>query len=125
MVKKQRKASEEVKILLETMPKEAEEVIEKYVDSVFATAIELSLIHISPEHPDDMNEQELFKRAEERTGIHIEWVRPGSSAFNEQKALALASGDMPDIILNGLTDSEIARYGADGTLYSCLLYTAI
>ena len=39
-VKKQRKASEEVKILLETMPKEAEEVIEKYVDSVFATAIE-------------------------------------------------------------------------------------
>ena len=40
VVKKQRKASEEVKILLETMPKEAEEVIEKYVDSVFATAIE-------------------------------------------------------------------------------------
>ena len=36
VVKKQRKASEEVK----TMPKEAEEVIEKYVDSVFATAIE-------------------------------------------------------------------------------------
>lgn len=34
VVKKQRKASEEVKILLETMPKEAEEVIEKYVDSV-------------------------------------------------------------------------------------------
>lgn len=76
------------------------------------------MIANTPEHPDDMNEQELFKRAEERTGIHIEWVMPGSSAFNEQKALALASGDMPDIILNGLTDSEIARYGADGTLYS-------
>lgn len=74
------------------------------------------MIANTPEHPDDMNEQELIQRAEERTGIHIEWVMPGSSAFNEQKSLALASGDMPDIILNGLTDSEIARYGADGTL---------
>lgn len=72
----------------------------------------------TPEHPDDMNEQEVFKRAEEQTGIHIEWVMPGGSAFNEQKSLALASGDMPDIILNGLTDSEIARYGSDGTLLS-------
>lgn len=74
------------------------------------------MIANTPEHPDDMNEQEVFKRAEERTGIHIEWVMPGGSAFNEQKSLALASGDMPDIILNGLSDSEIARYGADGTL---------
>lgn len=40
VVKKQREASEEVKNLLETMPKEAEEVIEKYVDSIFATALE-------------------------------------------------------------------------------------
>lgn len=31
------------------------------------------MIANTPEHPDDMNEQELFKRAEERTGIHIEW----------------------------------------------------
>ena len=45
----------------------------------------------TPEHPDDMNEQEVFKRAEEQTGIHIEWVMPGGSAFNEQKSLALAS----------------------------------
>lgn len=72
----------------------------------------------TPEHPDDMNEQEVFKRAEEQTGIHIEWIMPGGSAFNEQKSLALASGDMPDIILNGLTDSEIARYGSDGTILS-------
>lgn len=74
------------------------------------------MINNTPEHPADMNEQWLFQRMEEVTGIHVEWVMPGSSAFSEQKSLALASGDMPDIILNGLSESEIARYGADGVL---------
>ena len=74
------------------------------------------MIDNTAEHPADMNEQELFQRMEKNTGIHVEWIMPGSSAFGEQKSLALASGDMPDIILNGLSDSEIARYGADGVL---------
>lgn len=40
VVEAQKKASDEARKVLETMPKEAGEAVEKYVDSIFATAIE-------------------------------------------------------------------------------------
>ena len=71
---------------------------------------------LDPQHGqwDDMT---LWKMLEERTGLRIEWETPGVDAVNERKNLILASGDLPDFFIKGvLNDSDVVRYGADGTL---------
>ena len=52
VVEAQKKASDEARKVLETMPKEAGEAVEKYVDSIFATAIEDWLLTVSYTHLD-------------------------------------------------------------------------
>src|SRR4051812_26503263 len=47
----------------------------------------------SPLAPTDPNEKLIFKRMEEKTGIHIDWTNYTNDVFAEKKNLALASGD--------------------------------
>ncbi len=44
------------------------------------------------------NDNEMFKKMEEITGIHIEFVSPPKGQENEQYGVMLASDDLPDII---------------------------
>lgn len=44
------------------------------------------------------NDNEMFKKMEEVTGIHIEFVSPPKGQENEQYGVMLASDDLPDII---------------------------
>lgn len=69
--------------------------------------------------PADPNEKLIFKRLEEKTGIHIEWTNYTNDVFVEKRNLALATGDLPDAIFDaGLGDYDILKLAKDGTIIS-------
>lgn len=67
----------------------------------------------------DFNEMPVFKDLEERTGIKINFEQVSPTAWAERKNLALASQDMPDIIIGGIggmSDSEVNKYSSQGII---------
>lgn len=71
----------------------------------------------SPLAPSDPNEKLIYQRLEEKTGVHINWKNYTSDSFNEKRNLAIASGDLPDAIMDaGYTDYELLQLGTDGTI---------
>lgn len=64
----------------------------------------------------DFSEMTFFKEYQKKTGIEIEWIEIPQANHPEKINLLLASGDLPDIFLNGrgLTDSHIITYGPSG-----------
>lgn len=63
-------------------------------------------------------EMDFFKRAEEDTGVSVEWIEWPSASLAEKKQLAFATGDLPDIILGPgtLSNSEVISYASQGFL---------
>lgn len=57
----------------------------------------------------------MWKKYEEKTGIHIEWEEiPGESSA-ERKNVMLASGKLPDAFYQtGFSSSELIKYGEQG-----------
>ena len=52
---------------------------------------------------------------EKKTGVKIEWIEVSSDAFEDQLALKLTTGDLPDIILKGgISNSSQLKYGEQG-----------
>lgn len=67
--------------------------------------------------PQDPNDKLIFKRLEEKTGIHIDWISYTDDIFVEKRNLALATGELPDAIFNaGLSDYEILNLANQGTI---------
>lgn len=67
----------------------------------------------------DFNEMPVFKDLEEKTGIKINFEQVSPTAWAERKNLALASQDMPDIIIGGIggmSDSEVNKYSSQGII---------
>lgn len=64
----------------------------------------------------DSIEDVYFTQAyEERTGVKIKWTEVSSDAFEDQLALRLTSGKLPDIILKGgVSNSSQLKYGEQG-----------
>ncbi|MGL1894346.1 MAG: extracellular solute-binding protein [Spirochaetaceae bacterium] len=64
----------------------------------------------------NFSEMTFFKEYQEKTGVQIEWTEIPQANHAEKINLLLASGDLPDIFLNGrgLTDSHIVKYGPSG-----------
>lgn len=54
----------------------------------------------SPLAPQDPNEKLIFKRLEEKTGIHIDWKVYSEDVYVEKRNLALATGELPDALFN-------------------------
>lgn len=68
----------------------------------------------SPLAPDDPNDKLIFQRLEEKTGVHIEWQNFVGDTFGERRNLAMATGEMPDAIMNaGFSDYELLKYAED------------
>jgi putative aldouronate transport system substrate-binding protein len=61
-------------------------------------------------------EMEVFQQMEEKTGVKIQWIEIASANYTERKNLMLASGDLPDVFMSAMTDSDLLRYGPSGTL---------
>lgn len=60
---------------------------------------------------------ELVKTWQEDSGIEIVWNNEPDEVWGEKKNLLLAGGDLPDALFtSGLSDAEVAKYGANGTL---------
>lgn len=71
-----------------------------------------------PEHG-DYEKMDFTRIMEEKTNIHIDWqVVPLGQEVNDKKALAFASGNMPDMffIVSIMTGLDIATYGPSGLL---------
>ncbi|WP_373370820.1 ABC transporter substrate-binding protein [Lederbergia panacisoli] len=68
----------------------------------------------SPLAPDNPNEKLIFERLEEKTGVHIDWLNFVGDTFGERRNLAMATGEMPDAIMNaGFSDYELLNYAKD------------
>lgn len=52
----------------------------------------------------------VFKYLEELTNIHMEFIVVDSSAREEKLSLTWASGDLPDIIYNGVDSNDLLTY---------------
>lgn len=71
----------------------------------------------SPLAPADPNDKLIYKRLEEKTGVHIDFTNYTSDSWTEKRNLAVASGDLPDAILDaGYSDYDLLNLGQDGTL---------
>jgi len=71
-----------------------------------------------PEHG-DFETMDFTKEMEEKTNIHIDWqIIPLGMEVSEKKALAFASGNMPDMffIASIMTNLDIATYGPTGLI---------
>ena len=67
-----------------------------------------------PNALEDYNDYILIQEMEETTNVHIEWELVEDTAYAERRGIRLQSGDLPEVVMNGLTLSEIIRYGSDG-----------
>ena len=62
-------------------------------------------------------EMDFFKKMEEMSNIHMDFILVPQQAVNERKSLAFASNDLPDVFLKvGLTPQEEVLYGEQGLL---------
>lgn len=64
---------------------------------------------------EDWNQYIMLKEMQETTNVNIEWELVESSTYAEKRAIKLGSGDLPDVVKDGLTVTEIVRYGGEGT----------
>lgn len=56
---------------------------------------------------------------EEKTNVRVEWQVASAGDFREKRALVIASGDLPDVFLNGYNDFTAAdemQYGSQGSI---------
>ena len=59
-------------------------------------------------------DMDLWQWLSEETGLKFEFITPAAESFQERKSLAFASGDMPDLFINGgFTAEEIVQYGVE------------
>ncbi|MBD1379739.1 ABC transporter substrate-binding protein [Metabacillus arenae] len=95
---------------------------EKYeiADTKFPLKEEVTLKFMtqsSPIAPKDPNEKLIYQRLEEKTGIHIDWTNYTTDTFIEKRNLAVASGDLPDAIMDAtFSDYDLQKLGSDGTI---------
>lgn len=68
--------------------------------------ITLSVMFSSHPWTKDLKEIPYFKQLEKKTNIKVRWEQV-RSGWDEKKSAVLASGDLPDVFLTGLTDSDI------------------
>ena len=63
----------------------------------------------------DLNDHEVFKELERRTGVHVNWIHPTTG---EQFNLMIASGEYPDLIRHGWPNitGGAAKYCEDGII---------
>lgn len=64
---------------------------------------------------ENMETNTFTKTLQDKTNIQIKWELVPDKALNDRKQLMLASGDYPEVILNGaLTKDEQMKYGKQG-----------
>lgn len=77
----------------------------------------ITLTFFAPKAPihGDYSQMKLFKKMEEITNIHIEWITPPTESYAEQKNLTFASNNLPDAYFLWNNRADEAK-GAEGML---------
>lgn len=61
------------------------------------------------------NDHRFWTKYEEMTNVHIDWNQVATEGIEEQRNLALVSGDLPDVFYSaGFPTTDIFRYGQQG-----------
>ena len=68
------------------------------------------------QHPTDFSDMWYVKEMRERFNIDLKFIPVEEVAWEEKKALAFASNDLPDIFLDGITNNDENMYGPLGML---------
>ena len=61
-------------------------------------------------------EMYFFKEMEERTNVNFEFEKLSPDQWNERKNLMFAANELPDILMGGLSNSDIITYSQAGQL---------
>lgn len=81
--------------------------------------IELNVLIAVGPMSGDFNKMQVFKDLEAKTNIKVNFEQVPPNAWGERKNLALASQNMPDVIIGGIggmSDSEVIKYSNQGIL---------
>ncbi len=78
--------------------------------------IEVTMMVATKSGQGDWNDYWLMDKIEETCGIRFKVDQIIKDAWAEKESLAFATGDLPMVFLNDLTDTELATYGAQGLL---------
>ncbi len=79
--------------------------------------ITLDIMVVKGDQQPDWNDIYVWKKYEEMTNIHINWIQISGSERSEKVSTALASGDMPDVFLRcKVSSSDQLLYGEQGLL---------
>lgn len=65
-------------------------------------------------HPETFEDMWWCKELLRRANVVIDWTLVEKSGFDEKKNLVLASGDYPDIFMDGITKSDEQMFGPQG-----------
>lgn len=77
------------------------------------------LTQSSPLAPEDPNEKLIYQRLEEKTGVEINWKNYTNDAFVEKRNITVASGELPDAIMDaGYGDYDLLKLAKDGVIIS-------
>lgn len=116
---KQDSATEEPQVKKEQGQEAAHSYFNETGYPIVNEPIELNVMIAVGSMSGDFNEMAVFKQLEEKTGIKINFEQVSPTAWAERKNLALASQDMPDIIIGGIggmSDSEVIKYSSQGII---------
>lgn len=79
--------------------------------------ITLNIMVVKDDKQPDWNDIYVWKKYEEMTNIHINWIQVSSSEYKEKVSTSLVSGDMPDVFFRcKISASDQLLYGEQGLL---------
>ena len=84
-------------------------VNEKVVQKVVFSSDPVYTIDLGPE-------MYFFKEMEERTNVNFEFEKLSPDQWNERKNLMFAANELPDILMGGLSNSDVITYSQAGQL---------
>jgi len=86
----------------------------------------IDLTFFAPLHPlhdkNGYNDMKLFKKMEEITGIHINWIYGATSTYDEIRASQWQAKDRPDAFFLWNPTDEVYEYGKQGLVYELTDY---
>lgn len=85
-------------------------------DTASDDVIEVTMMVATKSGQGDWNDYWLMDKIEETCGIRFQVDQIIKDAWAEKESLAFATGDLPMVFLNDLTDTELATYGSQGLL---------
>ena len=79
------------------------------LDYFAGTELTIAVIKMSADKGDGYDEKPIVKKAEEATGIHINWIEIEDTVKDERKSTMLAGGELPDAFLGIMGNDDVVQ----------------